>query len=357
MRNIYVAEHGGYLSVSAGDEVEVLVPDPYPADFDDLLFPSYVFAQHLRNFSSGWVPVDVLWERFRDPHTGHLWLYHASSGDWRWEKMPPMPSRPCPMRDDEAATQFLESIYIRRRPTDDVCNLLKNHLRPLALDVRVIDEVFMLFGLTTRAMAMMSLCDQVGNRSFKYHFKEQSRIGLDVIRGRIVDYGNNEYRTFAFASCLRNLEARYWLGRMASLVPSLDPNYPDTDTSIDNTGDVVEVHFACLRGYFDDWFVDKTWPLRGQEYTAAALSFTSTMRLIQVLTATLRTGYLKYRQCHVNKCPIARSDTPGTPQVAAERHSSWTYCWRSLPHADGNVTHSQMEIPLCDWDYAPRTSH
>ena len=90
---------------------------------------------------------------------------------------------------------------------------------------------------------------------------------------------------------------------MATRVPSLDPNYPDTDTSIDNTGDVVEVHFACLRGYFDDWFVDTTWPLRGQEYMAAALSFTSTMRLIQVLTATLRTGYLKYRQCHVNKMP------------------------------------------------------
>ena len=156
----------------------------------------------------------------------------------------------------------------------------KNNLRPLALDVRVIDEVFMLFGLTTRAMAMMSMCNQVGNRSFKYHFKEQSRIGLDVIRGRIVDYGNNEYRTFAFASCLRNLEARYWLGRMAVRVPSLDPDHPDTDTSIDNTGDVVEVHFACLRGYFDDWFVDMTWPLRGQEYMAAALSFTSTMRLI-----------------------------------------------------------------------------
>ena len=47
----------------------------------------------------------------------------------------------------------------------------KKHLRPLALDVRVIDEVFMLFGLTTRAMAMMLLCDQVGNRSFKYHFR------------------------------------------------------------------------------------------------------------------------------------------------------------------------------------------
>lgn len=81
-KHAYDPEALGYLHLVAGDHV-VLSSYSLPGDVG-CSFAKYVFVEKVADGARGWVPEDVLWERYMD-YAGCPWLYDAATGGWCWE--------------------------------------------------------------------------------------------------------------------------------------------------------------------------------------------------------------------------------------------------------------------------------
>ena len=130
--------------------------------------------------------------------------------------------------------------------------------------------------------------------SFSALWKASSRRGYRVSRNglRTVDYGNREYKTFLLAMATLRPNVGVLLARVSEKVPSLHPLHEDTETSLLNTGDIVEVFFSGLRGDRMLWL---EYLVEDPTQLPALLNvFESMMQLIHLLDALL-TGRVKYR--------------------------------------------------------------
>ena len=85
--------------------------------------------------------------------------------------------------------------------------------------------------------------------SFDHLFKEQSKKGYDVMKGRPLDYGNWAYKAFLLFASLRNPDVyETSLQLISEVVPSCGPAYEDTETSLGKMGDLVECMYGVARG-------------------------------------------------------------------------------------------------------------
>ena len=94
--------------------------------------------------------------------------------------------------------------------------------------------------------------DEYRDHSWKSHWKKVSQQGYDVIRDRIVDYGNREYYLLFDAICQWSPYCRYimeWMSRWH--FESLHPDAVETDHVIIMQADVIEILLAALRGHED----------------------------------------------------------------------------------------------------------
>ena len=126
--------------------------------------------------------------------------------------------------------------------------------------------------------------------SWKSAFKELSRLGFNIRNNRPVDYGNYEYTGILQAFALvdhqimdhldelrRGWELDLWCERMS-------------EWHVEKLGDVVECHFAALRGELRFLIRDYT------ELPQMFDFFTCICQLVHRLNGHLVTGWLKYRQ-------------------------------------------------------------
>ena len=122
----------------------------------------------------------------------------------------PMPSRPCPGDGDDEAMGFLRFVYnappASREEWERARGLMKAHLQPHLRDIEATRRAFELFA--TSAAAMAAEHTRMPDDAFIAVFKERSRAGLDLIRGRDIDYGNLEYKAFAVGASLKEERAR-----------------------------------------------------------------------------------------------------------------------------------------------------
>ena len=86
-------------------------------------------------------------------------------------------------------------------------------------------------------------------QSFEDLFKEPSFDGYDVFKNRVIDYGNVVYKAFLIICATWSPPVRDSLERCSQYVPTLQPGSFDTNDSLSNMGDFVEVIYAITRSY------------------------------------------------------------------------------------------------------------
>ena len=143
------------------------------------------------------------------------------------------------------------------------------------------------------------------------HWKEVSRQGFDWLHGREVDYGNVEYNMLLGCICHSSQycnECMCWLG--LHYFPTLRPDSPWTNHSVEMHGDVFEICMAALRGHIE--FANDL-PAVGLPELFAKLCLLC--RTVQMLDAVFRTGHLKWCNDRVTRLPRLRPDLVDHPFV------------------------------------------
>lgn len=77
----YFAELEGYLSVSVGSQVRVMIDNPHRGD-SSCAWPTYVYCCQ-GDGATGWVPQQLLWRCFVD-EAGRRWACDDATGTWCW---------------------------------------------------------------------------------------------------------------------------------------------------------------------------------------------------------------------------------------------------------------------------------
>ena len=94
-----------------------------------------------------------------------------------------------------------------------------------------------------------------GYTSWDYRWKAVSREGFDILRGRLLGYGNQEYRAILQWLYLQDTECAKFIDWLADWWPELHPIDADKrkQPCLEMQGDVIEISLAALRGnrYFD----------------------------------------------------------------------------------------------------------
>jgi hypothetical protein len=89
---------------------------------------------------------------------------------------------------------------------------------------------------------------QGGRLGFEGIFKDLSHEGYDVVSNRKIDYGNFQYKSALICMAMENAEVHSLMCRFSTVVPTLHPDYSDTEDSLSKQGDVIEVLMAFCRG-------------------------------------------------------------------------------------------------------------
>ena len=225
--------------------------------------------------------------------------------------LPPPPARPVPEAEEWLALGLLRFIYTKKKESRDraAIGAMKTQLH----GVRLGDGVFELFGQALAVMQAQSAASRaIRDVTFQQLWKDKSFNGYDCIGNRIIDYGNVEYKIFALAACELDSGTKTTLSALSLWWPSVSPTSPDTHTSVENVGDLVEVHMGALRGSNHEWQFRLR--LVGPDHIMAFNHFCQMMRLIHCLTAIFVRGFLKYspdtRICKLSAessvCPMYR---------------------------------------------------
>ena len=146
--------------------------------------------------------------------------------------------------------------------------------------------------------------------SFRHLWKDLSFEGVDVLKERLVDYGNKEYKTTALIFALVRPPVLVLLEALSRRWPSLSPVAPDTLDSLDHTGDLVEVHMAALRA--SEYFQGEH-GLLGEQYAHEFSRFSRIMQSVHVLDAVLRTGWVKYSQTKISTLSLKDLPSEAVP--------------------------------------------
>ena len=88
----------------------------------------------------------------------------------------------------------------------------------------------------------------VPGASFSAVFNEPAKEGYDIVRGKVVDYGNIQYKSFLIVCSMRSPFIRTHVEFLASFVPTLGPHHEDSESSLCNQGDIVKTIYGIGRG-------------------------------------------------------------------------------------------------------------
>ena len=146
-----------------------------------------------------------------------------------------------------------------------------------------------------------------------HRWKAVSMEGYDVVRNKIIDYGNREYTTILAAFMVRDTKIAECVTWLSGHWPSLHPfNSEHTNHSVEMQADIIEIVMAALRGH--DLFCEVLTPLyeRISQFRYPRLQvfqyLCNVAQCVQYLDASLLTGWLKFRQARVPKLePLQRS--------------------------------------------------
>ena len=143
--------------------------------------------------------------------------------------------------------------------------------------------------------------DRHFDHTWAAHWKGVSLEGYDVIRGRMIDYGNKEYCALYKMLCRMSPRCEALMAWLATYFPSLRPNHDssETDHSLEMKADIVEIIMAALRGHddFRDALLEFKLPELFNDMCQIA-------RTVQYIDAFLRTGWIKHRERQVQKLPM-----------------------------------------------------
>ena len=145
---------------------------------------------------------------------------------------------------------------------------------------------------------------QYSGVAWKDHWKIVSADGADVIKGRIVDYGNVEYYVLLRHVCRLSLfceQCMVWLGDYH--FTTLHPAAELTDHAFEMQADVFEIVMAALRGHaeFKDCLP------QGRLLPPLFAKLCSLCKTVQVLDGCIRTGRVKWQDV---KAPFLASFRP-----------------------------------------------
>lgn len=236
--------------------------------------------------------------------------------------VPPRPSRPCPAPEmgdnhDEhlcGARDFVSTIRRRDVAALYLRSLAPKNFEPLALD----------FGRVLGIVAREVATDRTMGRNYSWaEWKTMSFNGIDVIKNRPVDYGNEEYVTFVAGCCACDAggEARRAMLLMSQYYGTCGEGHPDTERKLDFVGDLAEIYMASLRGCRSDLF--STGEL-GWQKVMRFQAFCDVMKSVQELTGHLVSGWVKYRQDSV--CSLYKHFPEGGERQRIQR---FAFMWKS----------------------------
>ena len=148
-------------------------------------------------------------------------------------------------------------------------------------------------------------------QSWDSHWKEVSREGFDLVKGRTVDYGNVEYNVIL--GCMVHnspfiKDCMQWFG--THYFETLRPNSPFTSHSCEMHGDIVEICMAALLGHID--FYELLPPRDGSKLFA---KLCSCCRTVQMLDGVFRTGIIKWKNQRVVTLGRTRPELVSHPFV------------------------------------------
>lgn len=130
--------------------------------------------------------------------------------------------------------------------------------------------------------------------AWEHRWKPVSAKGCDVIRGRIVDYGNVEYATILQFLYLQDSNCKQAIDYLVIYWASIHPTDPHhyTEHGVSMQGDVIEICLAALRGHPD---FDMTAELARQKCSLPTLflQVCQLCQLVQYIDAAVRTGWIK----------------------------------------------------------------
>jgi hypothetical protein len=180
------------------------------------------------------------------------------------------------------ARDFVSTIRRRDVAALYLRSLAPKNFEPLALD----------FGRVLGIVAREVATDRTMGRNYSWaEWKTMSFNGIDVIKNRPVDYGNEEYVTFVAGCCACDAggEARRAMLLMSQYYGTCGEGHPDTERKLDFVGDLADV-----------------------------------MKSVQELTGHLVSGWVKYRQDSV--CSLYKHFPEGGERQRIQR---FAFMWKS----------------------------
>lgn len=135
------------------------------------------------------------------------------------------------------------------------------------------------------------------------HWREISKEGYDIIRETKTDYGNMEYCVIYKFLCAYSPDVEDSMTWLAEYFPTLHPNLYgyETEHSLCMKGDIIKIIMAALRGHDD--FRDVLLPLNINKPKMFD-ELCQVAQTVQYIDAFLRTGYIKFRELHVQTLPL-----------------------------------------------------
>ena len=144
--------------------------------------------------------------------------------------------------------------------------------------------------------------------------KQASHYGYDVVRNRVVDYGNVVYKTVLQGFALEQAVVHEALTRAAEKnMPTLNVGYADTPDSLSNQGDLIEILLGVARG---DDFQDMRRAHSADQWRELFVELTQLCRSLAYLRCLLHGGTLPHSLVQVDK--IVKGDVPDTCAFLAQ---------------------------------------
>ena len=189
--------------------------------------------------------------------------------------------------------------YIRAAAT-------RGNLRHIIADARSsMPDVINVFRCVLHQMCCLTYSDWQcgGYTSWDYRWKAVSREGFDILRGRLLGYGNQEYRAILQWLYLQDTECAKFIDWLADWWPELHPINADQrkQPCLEMQGDVIEISLAALRGnrYFD--LKSSRWLTARYSQPTLFVQVCQFCRLVQFLDAAVDSGWVKGSQRRITK--------------------------------------------------------
>ena len=214
----------------------------------------------------------------------------------------------------DAANAFQKRLDIRIYPKDMSVSVRRTmgELRALlgvVCNALPVLRPYVCLILQEMAQATYMYFVQHGNKEdWKHRWKRLSHLGYDVIKNRLVDYGNKEYGAVVQALALLDDDFKVLLEYLVKYYwPSLDafdPEHLTSENGIEKKGDLIEIFLAVLRGdrqYLFGAKLQRQLISDGLTLPVVFQHLCDLCRLTQYLDSCLCSGFVKASKRHITK--------------------------------------------------------